>query len=103
MVRQELSPSPYSFSSTENSEYHGPAASHLTMYIEPVAGKISLAATDIQNKDMPHGLARGPLRGGYNGKLYDSEEELFVDDKWHCLEAYFRLNTLDIDKRSAKP
>jgi hypothetical protein len=44
---------------------------------------------------MPHGLTQGPLRGGYNGKFYDSEEELFVDDKWHCIEAYFRLNTLD--------
>ena len=27
--------------------------------------------------------------------FYDSKEELFVDDKWHCIEAYFRLNTLD--------
>ena len=91
------------FLTTENSEYHGPAASHLTMYIEPVAGKLRLAATDIQNKDMPHGLTQGPLRGGYNGKFYDSEEELFSDDKWHCIEAYFRLNTLDIDKDQSNP
>ncbi len=83
------------FLTTENSAYHGPAASHLTLYIEPVAGKLRLAATDIQNKDMPHGLTQGPLRGGYNGKFYDSEDELFVDDKWHCIEAYFQLNTLD--------
>jgi hypothetical protein len=83
------------FLTTENSEYHGPAASHLTLYIEPVAGKLRLAATDIQNKDMPHGLTQGPLRGGYNGKFYDSEEDLFIDDEWHCIEAYFRLNTLD--------
>lgn len=84
------------FLTIENSEYHGPAVSHLTLYIEPVAGRLRLAATDIQNKDMPHGLTQGPLRGGYNGKFYDSEEELFVDDKWHCIEAYFQLNTLDI-------
>jgi len=84
------------FLTTENSEYHGPAASHLTLYIEPVAGKLRLAATDIQNKEMPHGLTQGPLRGGYNGKFYASEEALFVDDKWHCIEAYFRLNTLDM-------
>ena len=83
------------FLTTENTEYHGPAASHLTLYIEPVAGKLRLAATDIQNKDMPHGLTQGPLRGGYNGIFYDSEEVLFDDDKWHCIEAYFRLNTLD--------
>jgi hypothetical protein len=83
------------FLTTENSAYHGPAASHLTLYIEPVAGKLRLAATDIQNKDMPHGLTQGPLRGGYNGKFYDSEEDLFMDDEWHCIEAYFRLNTLD--------
>jgi hypothetical protein len=83
------------FLTNENSEYHGPAASHLTLYIEPVAGKLRLAATDIQNKDMPHGLTQGPLRGGYNGMFYDSKEELFVDDKWHCIEAYFRLNSLD--------
>jgi hypothetical protein len=80
---------------TENNAYHGPAASHLTLYIEPVAGRLRLAATDIQNQDMPHGLTQGALRGGYNGKFYDSEDELFTDDKWHCIEAYFQLNTLD--------
>ena len=83
------------FLTTENSAYHGPAASHLTLYIEPVAGKLRLAATDIQNRDMPHGLTQGPLRGGYNGKIYDSEETLFTDDRWHCIEACFQLNTLD--------
>ena len=83
------------FLTNENTEYHGPAASHLTLYIEPVAGKLRLAATDIQNQDMPHGLTQGPLRGGYNGIFYDSEEVLFDEDKWHCIEAYFRLNTLD--------
>ena len=85
------------FLTTENTEYHGPAASHLTLYIEPVAGKLRLAATDIQNKDMPHGLTQGPLRGGYNGMLYDSEEALFDDDDWHCIEAYFSLNSIDIE------
>ena len=85
------------FMTTENSEYHGPAASHLTLYVEPVNGKLRLAATDIQNKDSPHGLTQGELKGGYNGKLYDSEEILFKDDKWHCIEAYFKLNTLDME------
>lgn len=84
------------FMTTENSEYHGPATSHLTLYIEPVNGKLRLAATDIQNKDMSHGLTQGELKGGYNGKLYDSQEILFKDTKWHCIEAYFKLNSLDI-------
>lgn len=84
------------FLTTENSKWHGPAASHLTLYIEPVGGKLRLAATDIQNNDMSHGLTQGPLRGGYNGKFYDSREVLFNDDRWHCVEAYFKLNTLDL-------
>lgn len=84
------------FLTTENSEFHGPAASHLTLYVEPVNGKLRLAATDIQNENMPHGLTQGPLKGGYNGMLYDSKELLFVDDQWHCIEAFFRLNSLDI-------
>ena len=88
---------------TENGKFHGPAASHLTLYIEPVNGKLRLAAQDIQNKDAPHGLTQGPLKGGYNGKIYDSKDELFTDDKWHRVEAYFQLNTLDLaaDKPNA--
>ena len=91
------------FMTTENGKFHGPAASHLTLYIEPVNGKLRLAAQDIQNKDAPHGLTQGPLKGGYNGKLYDSRDELFTDDKWHRVEAYFRLNSLDLaqDKPNA--
>jgi hypothetical protein len=85
------------FLTTENSEFHGPAASHLTMYIEPVNGKLRLAATDIQNEQMPHGLTQGPLKGGFNGMLYDSKELLFDDDRWHCIEAFFRLNSLDLN------
>lgn len=84
------------FLTTENSKWHGPAASHLTLYVEPVNGKLRLAATDIQNKDSPHGLTQGPLKGGFNGQLYDSREELFTDEQWHCVEAYFKLNTLDL-------
>jgi hypothetical protein len=84
------------FLTTENTKWHGPAASHLTLYIEPVGGRLRLAAQDIQNNDAPHGLTQGPLRGGYNGKLYDSREVLFKDDQWHCVEAYFKLNTLDL-------
>ena len=85
------------FLTTENPKWHGPAASHLTLYIEPVNGKLRLAAQDIQNKNMPHGLTQGLLKGGYNGKFYDSKKVLFNDDKWHCIEAYFKLNTLDIE------
>ena len=91
------------FMTTENSKYHGPAASHLTLYVEPVNGKLRLAATDIQNKDMPHGLTQGELKGGYNGKLYDSEDVLFDDDQWHCIEAYFKLNTLDVENDRPNP
>lgn len=85
------------FLTTENSRWHGPAASHLTLYIEPVGGRLRLAAQDIQNADMPHGLTQGPLRGGYNGTFYDSEDVLFDDERWHCVEAYFQLNTLDLE------
>ena len=84
------------FMTTENSKWHGPAASHLTLYIEPVNGKLRLAAQDIQNKDSPHGLTQGPLKGGYNGTFFDSKDELFTDDQWHCIEACFKLNTLDL-------
>jgi hypothetical protein len=84
------------FMTTENEKYAGPAATHLTLYIEPQAGKLRLAAQDIHNKDRPHGLTQGPLRGGYNGTFYDSEEVLFGDDEWHCVEALFTLNSLDL-------
>lgn len=83
------------FMTTENEKFRGPAASHLTVYIEPWNGKLRLAAQDIQNKDMPHGLTQGPLRGGYNGLFYDSKDVLFNDDRWHSVEALFQLNTLD--------
>jgi predicted amidohydrolase len=86
---------------TENDRYHGPAASHLTMYIEPQAGKLRLAAQDIQNQSTPHGLTQGPLRGGFNGKFYDSKEVIFTDDAWHCVEALFKLNSLD--SRAGRP
>lgn len=91
------------FMTTQNTKWHGPAASHLTLYIEPVNGKLRLAAQDIQNKDTPHGLTQGPLKGGYNGKFYDSKEELFNDDQWHCVEAYFKLNSLDLNSDSPVP
>jgi hypothetical protein len=84
------------FLTTENGPWHGPAASHLTLYVEPVNGKLRLAAQDIQNKDQPHGLTQGELKGGYNGRFYDSREVLFDDDQWHRVEAYFQLNTLDM-------
>jgi hypothetical protein len=84
------------FLTTENAKYHGPAASHLTVYIEPQEGKLRLAAQDIQNRDTAHGLTQGPLRGGFNGTFYDSKDTLFTDDAWHCVEAMFRLNTLDL-------
>jgi hypothetical protein len=83
------------FMTTENGVFHGPAASHLTVYVEPWEGKLRLAAQDIQNKDAKHGLTQGPLKGGYNGTMFDSKEVLFDDDEWHCVEAMFRLNTLD--------
>ena len=75
------------FLTTENNKWHGPARSHLTLYIEPVNGRLRLGATDMENEGMPHGLTQGRLRGGYNGKLYDSRENVFGDDKWHCVEA----------------
>jgi hypothetical protein len=81
---------------TENPPFHGPASSHLTLYIEPVAGRLRLAATDMQNEHAPHGLTQGPLRGGFNGVTWDSADVLFTDDQWHCIEASFRLNTLDL-------
>jgi hypothetical protein len=89
------------FMTTENGKYHGPAASHLTVYIEPWNGRLRLAAQDIQNADAPGGLTQGPLRGGYNGKMYDSHEVLFNDDKWHQVEALYQLNS--IDAKTQKP
>ncbi|GEP42854.1 hypothetical protein [Brevifollis gellanilyticus] len=91
------------FMTTENGKWWGPAASHLTLYIEPVGGRLRLAAQDIQNKDAPHGLTQGPIKGGYNGKFYDSADAVFTDDAWHCIEAQFRLNSLDLksDKSNA--
>lgn len=86
------------FLTTENGKFHGPAASRLTVYIEPMDGKLRLAAQDIQNKDAPRGLTQGPLRGGYNGTMFDSKEKLFVDDRWHCVEAQFKLNSVDAEK-----
>jgi hypothetical protein len=82
------------FMTTENGKWHGPAGSHLTLYIEPVNGKLRLATQDTQNNDMPHGVTQGPIRGRFNGMIYDSAESLFNDDQWHCIEAQFKLNTL---------
>jgi len=95
-TNQPYGPHLLHFMTTENSKYHGPAASRLTLYIEPVNGKLRLAAQDIENKDMPHGLTQGVLRGGYNGKFHDSQDVLFDDGRWHCVEAMFRLNSLDM-------
>lgn len=91
------------FMTTENDRYRGPAASHLTVYIEPWNGRLRLAAQDIQNQDQPHGLTQGPLKGGYNGRLYDSPEALLKEDQWHCVEAFFQLNSLNLkaDKPNA--
>ncbi|MDP1796849.1 MAG: hypothetical protein Q8K78_05175 [Planctomycetaceae bacterium] len=89
------------FMTTEDTQWHGPAASHLTVYVEPVNGKLRLAAQDIQNRDQPHGLTQGPIKGGYNGKFYDSRERHFRDDAWHCVEVYFQLNTLDKNRQQA--
>ena len=91
------------FMTTENGKWDGPAASHLTEYIEPQEGKLRLAAQDIHNKDAPHGLTQGPLKGGYNATVFDSEKALFTDDQWHCVEAQFTLNSLDLkaDKPNA--
>ncbi len=86
---------------TENEAFRGPASSHLTLYVEPVGGKLRLAAQDIQNADATHGLTQGPLRGGYNGTFYDSADVLFKDDKWHCVEAMFGLNAVDAARGTA--
>lgn len=83
------------FMTTQNGKWDGPAATRLTTYVEPVNGKLRLAAQDIQNREAPHGLTQGPLRGGYNGMLYDSADKVFADDKWHLVEAMFKLNTVD--------
>jgi hypothetical protein len=87
---------------TENGKYHGPAASHLTICIEPWNAKLRLAAQDIQNRDKPHGLTQGPLKGGFNGKLYDSKDELFTEDRWHKIEAFVKLNTVDLEADKAR-
>jgi len=40
-------------------------------------------------------LTQGPLLGGYNGQVFDSRDVLFDDGKWHCVQAMFKLNSLD--------
>lgn len=94
-TRRDYHPHLIQFMTTENGAYHGPAGSHLTVYVEPWNGKLRLAAQDIQNKDAPHGLTQGELKGGFNGRSFDSKEKLFIDDAWHCVEAMFQLNSLD--------
>ena len=89
------------FMTTENGPWHGPAASRLTVYCEPQEGKLRLAAQDIQNKDAPHGLTQGPLKGGYNGQMFDSAKAVFTDDQWHCVEALYTLNSLKDGKAVA--
>lgn len=93
---QSYHPHMFHFLTNENDMWMGPASTHLTLYVEFNAGKLRLGATDMQNANMPHGLTQGPLVGGYNGKLYDSQSVLLKDDKWHCVEAFFQLNTLDM-------
>src|SRR5262245_44530441 len=83
------------YMTTENRPFDAPATTRLTLYVEPVAGKLRLATSDMQNKDTPHGLTQGPLQGGFNGRLYDSDRVVFKDDQWHCIEVQFKLNTLD--------
>jgi hypothetical protein len=89
------------FMTTENQAYAGPAASHLTVYIEPWNGRLRLAAQEIQNKDAPHGLTQGELRGGFNGTMFDSQNVLFDDDQWHQVEVEYQLNSLDL--KAEKP
>jgi transglutaminase-like putative cysteine protease len=102
-TRRPYGPHLLHFMTTENGPYHGPARSHLTVYIEPVNGKLRLAAQDMENEKAPHGLTQGPLRGGYNGRFFDSEDVLFDDGRWHRVEAMFRLNTLDAAKDRPNP
>lgn len=83
------------FMTSENGKWHGPAASRLTVYIEPQEGKLRLAAQDIQNKDAPSGLTQGPLKGGYNGTMFDSPAPVFKDDTWQTVEAFYQLNQVD--------
>jgi len=90
------------FLTTENEAYRGPASSRLTLYVEPQEGRLRLAAQDMQNADAPHGLTQRPLRGGYNGRFYDSQEKLFTDAEWHTVEAFFQLNSLDRDADRAR-
>ena len=91
------------FMTTENDAYRGGANSHLTLYLEPQNGHLRLGATDMQNANAPHGLTQGPLMGGFNGTLYDSKEVLFNDDKWHCVEAMYQLNSIDTAAGTWKP
>lgn len=102
-TRKGFHPHLVHFLTTENEKFAGPAATRLTLYVEPVDGKLSLRTQDIQNKDAPHGLTQGPLRGGYNGRTYDSRDILFQDDQWHCIEAQFKLNTLDLASDKPNP
>ncbi len=91
------------FMTTENPKFAGPADTHLTVYVEPCDGKLRLIAQDIQNQDAPHGPTQGPIRRGYNATVYDSKDAPLTADTWHCVEAQFRLNTLDIQADRPNP
>ncbi len=90
------------FMTTENEKWHGPAASHLTLYIEPWNGKLRLAAQDIQNAKASHGTTQGSAAGRVTtARCTTAKMTLFGDDQWHCVEAMFQLNSLDLKEDKA--
>jgi hypothetical protein len=42
-------------------------------------------------------------RGGYDGKFYDSSQSPFTDDQWPTVEAYFPLNSLEVELDRPNP
>ena len=111
-----------------NDPFFGPAWTHLTAYVEDIAGTPQMGIQDGQNitANMTgeeravagcngdwdgHGSGECYKAGNEhrNGKAWRAKQQYFRDSPglyykgdWHHIEAYFRLNTISVPGRSNK-
>jgi hypothetical protein len=83
------------FLTNADAPYKGPAATHLTLYVDSLDGRLRLGAQDISNATMPHGMTQGTSTAN-NGKAYSSSTIDLQPGRWYHVEAMFRLNSLDL-------
>jgi hypothetical protein len=112
----------------QNDGFRGPSCSHLTTYVEDIAGTPRMAIQDSQNitanttgEDRAVAGCNGDWGGhgsgecyelggeGRNGTGWQAKQRYFQDNPgpyykadWHHIEAYFRLNTISAQGRSNK-